>query len=78
MAINNGRNRPNLTHNGGNLDNLLNWKTTVTALIGAVASLAAHFGFNLGPEVQTVIVTVTMLVLGFFAKDATKTGVTPK
>lgn len=58
------------------MDNLLNWKTTVTALVGAIASLLAQFGFDLGPEIQTVIVSITVLVIGFFAKDASKTGTT--
>lgn len=52
-----------------------NWKTTVTALVGAVASIVAQFGFNVTPEIQTAIITVTVLVIGFFAKDGDKTGV---
>ena len=53
-----------------------NWKTTVTALVGAAASLIGHFGFNITPEMQSIIITLTVLAIGFFAKDGDKTGTT--
>ena len=58
------------------MDGLKNWKTTVAAVVGAIASLVSHFGLNLGPEVQGVIITLTMLVIGYFTQDADKTGTT--
>lgn len=46
-----------------------NWKTTITAVVTAVAAITAQFGFNLGAEVQTVIISIGLALVGFFAKD---------
>lgn len=51
-----------------------NWKTTVTAIVGAIASLVGHFGFDINTEAQMAIVTVTMLIIGLLAKDSNVTG----
>jgi hypothetical protein len=48
------------------------WKTTVTAIVTAVAAITAQFGFDLGAEVQTIIISVGMCLVGYFAKDAKK------
>lgn len=56
------------------LNQIKNWKTTVTVLIGAIASVSnALFGWEIPQE---AIITVVVFVIGFFAKDADKTGVT--
>ena len=49
---------------------LTNWKTTLTAIIGAIAALVAAFGIHVSSEVQLAIVTITVFVIGLFAKDA--------
>ena len=58
------------------MDGLKSWKTTVTALVGAIAMLVSHFGLNLGPEVQAIIVSAVIFVIGLLSKDADKTGTT--
>ncbi len=45
-------------------------KTTVTAIVGVAAVLAAKFGVHAGPDVQLSIITLTMFLIGLFAKDA--------
>jgi fatty acid desaturase len=47
-----------------------NWKTTLTAVIGAGAALAGGFGFHVPAEVQVAIVTVTVFFVGLFSADA--------
>ena len=45
-----------------------NWKTTVTALVGALAVLINSFtGVHIP---QDAIIAVVMFAVGFFAKDA--------
>lgn len=44
-------------------------KTTVTAIVGAVVSLTAIFGFEVSTEIQGAIITVVVLVLGMVARD---------
>jgi hypothetical protein len=56
------------------VDGLKSWKTTITALVGALAMLVSHFGLNLGPDVQAMIVTAVIFVMGLLSKDADKTG----
>jgi len=46
-----------------------NWKTTLTAIIGAIAAVVAAFGIQVTTEVQLAIVTVVMFLIGIFAKD---------
>lgn len=48
------------------------WKTTLTAIIGAIAVVAANFGFELSAEQQVAIVTVVLLIIGLFAADSKK------
>lgn len=49
---------------------LTNWKTTLTAVLGAASYVVAAYGVHLTPEVQNSIVVVTVFVVGIFAKDA--------
>lgn len=44
-------------------------KTTVTAIVGLIAMLAAKFGFNVDVQTQLAIVTVVLFVIGILAKD---------
>lgn len=46
-----------------------NWKTTVSAVVTALVSIGAHFGFDVSAEVQGVIISVGLIFVGFFAKD---------
>lgn len=47
-----------------------NWKTTLTAIVGAIAAIVAAFGIQVSTEVQIAIVTLTMFLIGIFAGDA--------
>jgi hypothetical protein len=47
-------------------------KTTITAIVGTVASIAAYFGFNAPPEVIGAIVTAMVFFIGLFAGDSKK------
>lgn len=58
------------------LKSIGNWKTTLTAIVGFVAYMAGQFGIVITPEQANAIVVVAMLIVGFFAKDAT-TGSSP-
>lgn len=49
-----------------------NWKTTVSAVVAAVAAIVAHFGFDVSADVQGAIIAVGLIFVGFFAKDAKK------
>ena len=55
-----------------------NKKTTITAAVTLIATLAANFGFNLGPEIQTSIVVIGMFVASLFTKDYDTTGGTKR
>jgi hypothetical protein len=49
---------------------LKNWKTTVTAVIGAIAMILNATGVvELSTEFQMAVVTVVMTILGFLAAD---------
>lgn len=49
---------------------LTNWRTTLTAIVGAIAAIVAAFGIQVSTEVQIAIVTVAMFFIGLFAGDA--------
>lgn len=51
-----------------------NWKTTITPIVGALASIIGQLGFDITAEQQMAIVTVTLLVMGWFSKDNDVTG----
>lgn len=48
------------------------WKTTVTGIVLGIATILAHFGFNVDPSIQTVIIAIAVALLGIFAKDPEK------
>lgn len=48
-----------------------NWKTTLGAIIAAVAGLVNALGLvTITPEVQMSILTVALFIIGFFAPDS--------
>lgn len=47
-----------------------NLRTTIGAVLGTVAWLAAKWGFDLSPQVLESITQITVLVVGLFAADA--------
>lgn len=49
---------------------LVNWKTSLTVIIGAIAYLVAIFGIEVSQEVQSAIVVVVLFCVGLFAKDS--------
>ena len=49
---------------------LINWKTTLTAVVGAITYLVAVFGIQVPVEVQTGLVAVILFFIGLFAKDS--------
>lgn len=57
------------------LGGLTNWKTTVTAIVGAGAVLLGTFHvITITPEQQGTIIAFALLVIGWFAKDSNSTG----
>jgi hypothetical protein len=46
-------------------------KTTITAFVAGVVALASHFNVVISQDYQTAIIAVGIIVLGYFAKDAT-------
>lgn len=55
------------------LSGISNWRTTLTAIIGAIAYIVAAFGIQVTPEVQTSLVVVILFFIGLFAKDGSNT-----
>ena len=53
---------------------IMDWKTTLTGLVTAIATLLAHFNIMLSPDLQIFIVSAGVFLLGLFAKDASKTN----
>lgn len=49
-------------------------KTTITGVVTAVVALAAHFNVVIPDTWQTFVVAAGILIVGFFAKDASKTS----
>lgn len=49
-------------------------KTTLTGVVGALAVILAKFGFDMGADIQGAIVLLTMVVIGFLAKDKEANG----
>ncbi len=57
------------------LGGLTNWKTTVTAIVGAAAVLLGTFHIlTITPDQQLTIIAFVMLVVGWFAKDSNSVG----
>lgn len=44
-------------------------KTTITAIVGFGAYLAATFGLEVSTDTQIGIVTTTLFILGLFSRD---------
>jgi hypothetical protein len=44
-------------------------KTSATVIVGSIAQLIAVFGVNASLEVQSAIVTLTVLALGIVSRD---------
>ena len=56
------------------MDFLKNWKTSVTVIVGIIASILNKL---LGMEIpQEAIITVMIFLIGLLTKDADKTGTT--
>lgn len=56
------------------MEQFKSWKTTLTAIISAIALILAQFGIiELTNEQQIAIGTIALVIIGFFAKDAGKT-----
>lgn len=49
---------------------LVNWKTSLTVIIGAIAYLVAIFGIQVSQEVQSALVVTILFFVGLFAKDS--------
>jgi hypothetical protein len=44
-------------------------KTSITVIVSSLAQVIGVFGFNITPDIQMAIVSVTVLVLGLVARD---------
>ena len=42
------------------------WKEAIMALVGGIAFTLSHFNIILSPDLQLVIVTVVLALLGYF------------
>ncbi len=51
-----------------------NWRTTIVAILGAVAAILAHFNIVIPESWFEPIISIALLILGFFVKDAQVTG----
>lgn len=45
------------------------WRSTVTGVVGAIAVLIGRFGLSLSAEEQLAIITLTVAIMGWFARD---------
>lgn len=51
------------------------WKTSIAGVVGAIVVLLNSWGvIVITPEQQGTIIAFILLVIGWFAKDANKTG----
>jgi uncharacterized membrane protein len=55
-----------------------NWKGIIAAVVGLIASITAHFGFDLSAEVTGLLTTIFMFLLGLFIKAPGTTTTTPE
>lgn len=49
-----------------------NPKTSITGILGAIATLVAHFGFNFDAATQLQITAIAITIVGLMATDQTK------
>ena len=47
-----------------------NWKTSLTALVLGISTVLSQFGILITPEIQSAVVVLAIVAIGFFAKDA--------
>lgn len=48
------------------------WKTTITGIVTGICVILAHFGLNIDPAIQTVIIAIGVALMGIFARDTHK------
>lgn len=48
---------------------IINWKTTLGAVMVVLANFLGAIGITLSGEVQTALITVGIFIIGIFAKD---------
>lgn len=57
---------------------ITSWKTTVTGLVSGFSAIFAQYGVDISPAGQTRfstwIMAAGLILIGFFSKDANKTG----
>jgi hypothetical protein len=53
---------------------MVNYKTTIAGVIGAIAMVLKLFKLDVPQEVLDGIVAIAVFAMGFFAKDAGVTG----
>jgi hypothetical protein len=54
------------------LHGFTNWKTSLTSILGAVALILSNFHvLTITADQQTTLVAAIIIVVGWFAKDAT-------
>ena len=63
--------------NPSKIDELLNWKTTAAGLILATSNIVVAY-LHGTLNTKTFLLSFFMAVLGYFAKDATKSGTVSK
>jgi hypothetical protein len=52
----------------------VNWKTTLGAIITALAVVLEQFGIDISPELQNALIVIGVTIIGIFAKDYNVTG----
>ena len=57
---------------------MVNWKTSVGALITLLAGFLPVVGVTISPEVQAALMSVGGFIVGLFAKDHNVTGGTTR
>ena len=53
---------------------MVNWKTTVAGVVGAIAMVLRLFKVDVPQEVLDGVIAIAVFAIGFFAKDAGVTG----
>ncbi len=51
-----------------------NWKTSVPAVVTGIINLLPYFGVAISPAVTGGITTLTVFLIGIFAKDGNVSG----
>lgn len=45
------------------------WKTTVTGIVMGICTILAHYGIIIPEAWTTIVITIGVVLLGYFAKD---------